>query len=308
MHLLEEVDRYLAGGTPENSPRAEAGRERAVELFGDRLEAALRLYMTYKSAGTLWPLATHGMPSWGTGARAGEIKEPQPRAAGPHNPSWTAVLGWCALEAIGTMRDPQNPDPAAAELFDALRLRGPLAAAFGAEGLAGDEDWRAAARLRASFAHSSRSYLQPAAQRASRLAGAETPHFHSATEKPPVSGTPVLHSATERTPLPGTPLFHPQSWIHDPDVAWAIGVHEHEGVSYLVKEHLERLMWWMALRDLLEVAAAPAPRQERVMWIEEAIRERMHVAERGGYRVEVLEEMALFDGAREREAEVQKRS
>jgi hypothetical protein len=263
-----------------------------VELFGDRLEAALRLYVTYKSAGTLWPLATYGMP----------------KAAAPHKPSWTAVLGWCALEAIGTMRDPQNPDPAAAELFDALRLRGPLAAAFGAAGLAGDEDWRAAARLRASFAHSSRSYLQPAAQRASRLAGSETPLFHTATEKPPVSGTPLLHSATQKTPAPGISLFHPQSWIHDPDVAWAIGVHEHEGVSYLVKEHLERLMWWMALRDLLEVAAAPEFERDQLALIEGAIRERMRVAERGGYRVEVLEEMALFDGAREREAEVQKRS
>ncbi|HKF23385.1 MAG TPA: alpha-amylase family glycosyl hydrolase [Candidatus Angelobacter sp.] len=272
--LLAEVDRYLS------ETSSIAARDRAVELFGNRLQAAQKLALTYKAAGTLWPLATNGMP-----ALDGENQRPQPGAA-LHKPSWTAVLGWCALEAIGVMHDPESPDPAAAELFDALRLRGPLAAVFGAEGLNGDEDWRAAARLRASFAHSSRSHWPSAAQRASRFAGSETP---------------FVRPATERTPMPVLPLFHPQSWIHDPDVAWAIGVHEHEGVSYLVKEHLERLMWWMALRDLLEVAAAPEFERDQLALIEGAIRERMRVAERGGYRVEVLEDIVLFGAPQERE-------
>jgi glycosidase len=290
--VLTEVDRYLAGaGSPDPAGVARAGleaqRHLAVELFGQRLEAALKLDMVYRNAGTLWPLAARGMPAL----------DGDKRTDGPKS-SWIAVLGWCALEAIGTMRDPEHPDTAAAELFDALRLRGPLAAAFATQGLADDEDWRAAARLRASFAHSPR----PAAGASAR---------------------------------PST--WRGASWIHDPDVAWVIGVHEHEGVSYLVKEHLERLLWWMALRDLLEIAATPgsptrasrdgveAPASparagfarggaeasqfepERLALIEEAISERMNAAERSGYRVEALEETALFSAPREREESVQKR-
>jgi len=174
--------------------------------------------------------------------------------------SWIAVLGWSALEAIGAMRSPENPDLVAAELFDALRLRGPVAAAFAAHGTATDEDWRAAARLRASFAHSSRS------------------------------------------------RFQAQAWIHDPDVAWVIGVHEYEGVSYLVKEHFEKLLWWMALRDLLEAAAAPKVERGRLALIEASIRECMKIAESGGYRVEVLEEAGLLDSLSEREEKLQEKS
>jgi hypothetical protein len=289
--LLAEVERYLAGagsparpalacwgegGAPESSNAAQ--RSLAGELFGERLEAALKLDMIHKTAGKLWPPAASGMPASDGGQRADGTKS-----------SWIAVLGWCALEAIGTIRDPEDPDAAAAELFDALRLRGPLAAAFSAQGLADDEDWRAAARLRASFAHSSR------------------------TAAPGNAGSPT------RAPF----AWRGASWIHDPDVAWVIGVHEHEGVSYLVKEHLERLLWWMALRDLLEIAAAPGsparagfardgveapgPEPERLGLIEEAISERMNAAKRGGYRVEALDETLLFNVPREREEDLQKR-
>jgi hypothetical protein len=246
-HLLAEVDRYLG----ERSNAAE--RARAAELFVDRLHAALKLDTVYKAAGTPWPLAVHGMPAQDGRKPADGTKS-----------SWVAVLGWCALEAIGeigeigAMRDPANPDAAAAELFDALRLRGPVAAAFAAQGLTGDEEWRAAARLRAAFAYSSRN------------------------------------TAAGR-------------WVHDPDVAWAVGVHEHEGVSYLVKEHLERLLWWMALRDLLDVAGATQFEPDRLKWIEEAIKERVNAAERAGYRVETLEAMTLFDAPREPEESLQKR-
>src|SRR6202007_2479345 len=70
---------------------------------------------------------------------------------------WSTVLGWCAVEAIGRLQDATNPK-AAAECFDVLRLRGPLADAFAALGLESEERWRAAARVRASFEHASRAH------------------------------------------------------------------------------------------------------------------------------------------------------
>src|SRR5262249_30121761 len=243
--LLAEVDRYLAGGPTEGSDAEQC--DAALELFGKRLRAALQLDMTYRTAGKFWPLAANGMPFSDGANRANAL-------ALASKSAWSAVLAWCALEAIGAigaMHDPENPNPAAAGLFDALRLRGPLAAAFAAQGLAGDEEWRAAARLRASFAHSRQ-------------------------------------------------LRGPQPWIDDPDVAWAIGLHEHEGGRYLVKEHLERLLWWMALRELLDIAGMPRLEQERLALVEEAISDRMKAAERGGYRVDALEEIVSLAGTIDR--------
>src|SRR5262249_53303196 len=142
--FLTEVDRYLAGGSVES---VDAKRhDAALELFGKRLRAAMQLDMTYRTEGTLWPLAANGMPLLDGANRAKAL-------ALASKSAWTAVLGWCALEAIGGMHDPENPDLATTELFDALRLRGPLAAAFAAQNLVGDEEWRAAARPRAAVVH-----------------------------------------------------------------------------------------------------------------------------------------------------------
>jgi len=283
-HLVAEVDRYLAGVAPERSAAspdlarpstpaiptqagwgARAGVERplAEDLFQDRLEAAQKLAAISGDVPRPGPLTMLVDADRRTSTSAGEVRAADRGRAGKS--SWIAILGWSAVEAIGAKRNPENPDAAAAELFDTLRLRGPLAAAFAGQGVAGEEDWRAAARLRASFAHASRS-AAPAAQR-----------------------SPARASVRGAT------------WLQDPDVAWAIGVHEYEGVSYFVKEHLERLLWWMALRDLLQAATAPKPEHDRVALIEEAVRDRMRAAERGGYRVEVLDELGLLDALGERE-------
>ena len=77
----------------------------------------------------------------------------------------------------------------------------------------------------------------------------------------------------------------PYSWIHDPDVAWVIGVHQHEGAHYLVKEHFEKLLWWMAFRKLLETEEL-----EQLHEVEREIKARMETVAQAGYRVEALEE------------------
>jgi hypothetical protein len=87
-----------------------------------------------------------------------------------------------------------------------------------------------------------------------------------------------------------TPLF---SWLHDPDVAWLIGLHEHEGLRYFNKELSERLLWWMALRAMLAIAADPKPDREAVRDLEHQLERRMRAAAKAGYSVE-----ALFDSGR----------
>jgi hypothetical protein len=86
------------------------------------------------------------------------------------------------------------------------------------------------------------------------------------------------------------------TFLHDPDVAWLIGVHEYEGARYLVREPFERLMWWMALPAMLELAADEAPDPDKVAALERGLRARVSAAEKAGYRVEVL-----LDGATEPE-------
>jgi hypothetical protein len=158
---------------------------------------------------------------------------------------WGAVLAWSVMEAMAELLDEPSGPAAAAQLFDALRLRGPIAEAFAACGIEGEERWRAAARLRAVFAHAG------------------------------------VASA-------------PYSWIHDPDVAWVLGVHQYEGVHYLVKEHFERLLWWMEFRRLLEVKGT-----EELRSVEQEIRARMEVMAQAGYRVEELEESMTKEGTAE---------
>jgi hypothetical protein len=161
------------------------------------------------------------------------------------------------LEAVADVYDAAEAPRSAAHLFDALRLRETFAERFEALGLVDEERWQAAARLRAAFAH------------AAWAPGAET-----------IGGR-------------STALF---SWLHDPDVAWLIGVHEHEGVRYFVKEPFERLQWWMALRALIMLASAPRSDREAIQALEEEVQARMRAAEEAGYRVE-----ALFESGRERQ-------
>jgi hypothetical protein len=162
---------------------------------------------------------------------------------------WGAVLAWCAVHALGCLSDPKEAEAAAVQLFDSMHLREALADAMAKLGLKDEERWRAAARIRASFAHTG---WAPGAQA--------------------VPGRP-------------TALF---SWVHDPDVAWVIGVHEWDSIRYFVKEPYQRLLWWMALPALLTLAKKPQPDREQVRALVEQIEARVRAAEQGGYRVEAL--------------------
>jgi glycosidase len=162
---------------------------------------------------------------------------------------WNAVLAFAAVECLGGAADARDPDAASVRLFDALRLREPIADVLETAGVADDERWRSAARVRAAFAHAA---WAPESRTADARRG------------------PYL------------------DWLGDPDVAWLLGVHEHEGVRYFGREHYERLQWWLALRRLLALAETDTPARTRVATLEQVLRARAAHAQAAGYRVEAL--------------------
>jgi glycosidase len=238
---LLQAARHLAS-RDDGGKKARRGDLRAAEKqFQQHLRAALRVP----------PLERYFAEPWPADARAVLPAAKTPAAEGPA--IWGTILGWCALQALGFQQRPADAVRAAAGLFDDLRLRGPMAEAFEALGLKGEERWRAAARVRAAFVD------------ASWAVGAEA--------------------------APGR-VVAPFSWLHDPDIAWLIGVHEYEGVRYFVKEPFERLLWWMALPRLLALAGPPAPAPEAMRALEQRLRARMRAAAEAGYKVEALLESA----------------
>ncbi len=210
--LLEQFDSYLSASMPGGGVRPVQAAHRQ---FVARVDAALELQNSYR-----WP------------ASSGAVI---PVAAENPEAAWSAILSWSALEAMGALLKPAHTDVSAVQVFDDLRLRSTMADSFASCGLEGEETWRAAARIRASFAHASRSSA-------------------------------------------------PYSWIPDPDVAWVIGVHQHEGATFVNQEQFEKLLWWMALRDLLEAGA------EEILEIQHQISRRMETLEQAGFRVEALED------------------
>ncbi|MGA8670219.1 MAG: alpha-amylase family glycosyl hydrolase, partial [Terracidiphilus sp.] len=61
---------------------------------------------------------------------------------------WGPVFAWCAIDCLSSSIDSARPKRTALEIYDRLRLREPMAHAFGALGMEGEEAWRAAARIK----------------------------------------------------------------------------------------------------------------------------------------------------------------
>ncbi len=258
--FLVEARRYAstAGAAAAGLDSAEkwsGDPDQAADLFERRLKAALRLPDLEHQFSAPWPEEARAvLPSISEDSKQGSTDGAAARKS--RQPAiWGTILAWSALEALGNFKDPVQPERAAADLFDRLRLREPMADAFAALGLEGEERWRAAARVRAAFAH---------------------PGW--------APGADLLsHRATA-----------PFSWLHDPDVAWLVGLNEHEGVRYFVKEEFERLLWWMALRALLTLASEPHPDPQKLHVVERELNARNRAAAEAGYSVE-----ALFESGRE---------
>jgi hypothetical protein len=202
--------------------------ESAEQVFEKHADAALKIAALEARFASPWP------------GEARTLFEPHRAAA------LGAILGWCALEALGRACDPANAAESAARAFDTLRLRDIVAEAEGRLGLDGEECWRAAARVRVALAH--------------------------APSAPGARGAPAVRA----------PGF---DWVRDPDAAWLTDVNEYEGVRYFVKEPFERLLWWMALPALLDLAAQASPSPQAIRALERDIAASMAAAAAAGYRL-----------------------
>jgi len=181
-----------------------------------------------------------------------------PNDAGKENAArWATVIAWAAVRTLGGLLSASEPDHAGAKLFDALRLREPMAQALSRFGLKDDEHWRAAARVRAIFANE--AWL-PGAQRTAKS---------------------------------------PYSWLHDPDVAWLINVHEYQGIRYFNKEMYECLLWWMAFPALLRIAESSTPDPRKLHELELQIESRIDAAGGAAYQVAALFELGEGTGPQE---------
>jgi len=203
--LLAEVKRFAATSSGESAGLTpvrdwKTGKQDPSELFIQRITAALRLPTQL----------AHFEKS--LSAQVPVVLPVSREAMATALPNWGAVVAWVALEAIGVAQDPESPCTGAVTVFDALRFRQAIADALGKLELHGEDRWRAAARIRASFAHAA---------------------WGPAAEEQPGRRAPSL------------------SWEHDPDVAWLLGVHEYEGDRYFNKESFEQLIWWNTLPTLL---------------------------------------------------------
>jgi len=229
------------------SAAATAAGIRAAEWKGDFDVAAVHFRKRFEAALKIPDFETYLSKPWPEEAR--EVLPTREKSTAPFEGRWATVLAWCALDALGHFADPDSSDHAAGEMFDAMRMRHAFAAGFAASGLDGEEHWRAAARLRAMFAHS-----------------AWAP---GATEQPVTRKSAVL------------------SWVHDPDVAWLMGVHEYEAERYFNKEAFERLMWWMSLPAMLGFIEQGSA-QDKAAELERELEQRFKLAAEAGYRVEGL--------------------
>lgn len=208
--------------------------EEAVESFERRIDAVSRIPDLQSSFARPWSAcACDVLPSESSTQNGGR---------------WATVLAWSAIHSLGEMLDPLEPEPAGVRLFDALKLREPMADAFSQFGMEGDELWRAAARVRAVLANVA---WAPGARRTAAS---------------------------------------PYSWLHDPDVAWLINVHEYEGTRYLNKEMYECLLWWMALPALVRVAKRTTLDKKAIEKLEHEIDSRIDAAAKADYQI-----MALFE-------------
>lgn len=205
-------------------------------------------------------------------------------SASPRRPSaklWGPVLAWCAVELLAKSIDPERAKDAALELFDRLRLRQALGAAFSALGLEGEDSWRAAAGIRVLLlAQASAGKHTLVTEAAAAKAGGATLEISSAdlkAEKRANAAEVVNQHAGLDAAL----------WA-DADVRWLCGVHTAEEHEYLVREPYEELLWWLELPRLMHVAGEAAPTKTELSALLEDVRAGIAAAEAAGYRVDVL--------------------
>ncbi|HUX43150.1 MAG TPA: alpha-amylase family glycosyl hydrolase [Terracidiphilus sp.] len=253
--------------------------------FQERMRAAMRL-----------PVVETAFPKPWTAAARRVLPSPSPQLTA--TAMWGPVLAWSALESLAESVDPRNPERAALDLFDRLRLREPLAQAFQALGFEGEAGWRSAARIKVALLAAAGA-AEPEAAEPCVEEPTNAP-LDIAADAPSVAAEPAVKPSAEKPgkPVPAAPAelpepeaervaLAPRLWL-DPDVRWLAGVHASHGIDYLVREPYEELLWWLLMPSLLRMAQEKSPSTAEAHRMSRTIAEALDTAAAAQYRVDAL--------------------
>ena len=248
------------------APVRPAELETVAAAWRQNLRASMRFPAVEAQFATPWPAAAR---------RVLPCASPQFTATA----MWGPVLAWCALQALAQFvagSSAARSAEIAVDLFDRLRLREPLARAFDALGLEGEEAWRGAARIKVLL------LARAAAAQAGRKGKQPEGEFEAKPKRTAAAaGAGAARPASEATLLPSV------LW-RDSDVQWLAGVHEAEGHHYVVREPYEELLWWLNMPALLEMAARSASGSEAVDQLGNSIDDAIKAMEAAAYRVDEM--------------------
>jgi glycosidase len=253
--LREAQSIYRANGV--HSPDAPGVNPATLEeAFHRRVWAVMRIPALESLFPQPWPAAARRvLPS----------QSPQLTATA----LWGPVLAWSVLELLAESVNARNPQRAALDLFDRLRLREPLANAFQSLGFEAEESWRVAARIKVALLIEARVFA---------AAGEPAPPPRALAARP---------SIPEPLPEPAIPILSPALW-QDPDVRWLTGAHASGNQSYFVKESYEELIWWLQLPALCRLASEPVPSRSSIQQISRTVADSVQSAALAAYRVDAL--------------------
>jgi glycosidase len=272
-------------------PRVSGGRVPARPILPDTLapecRKCLRAVMRLLSVESLLP------PPWVAAARR-VLPNPSPQISATS--LWGPVMSWCLIQVLAEAIDGEDRQRTALDLFDRLRLREPLAQAFNALGLEGEEGWRAAARIKILLlieSHGDEKRTREAPP--SKMAGADSQKLPKAAEALAAEAASSSSFKQADTELRGgakgeevSDFIIPSDLWKDPDVRWLTGFNEAEGHAYVVREPYLELLWWLSLPEILKLANMTVPTRTAGSAISKKIETAVAEVERAGYRVDAL--------------------
>jgi hypothetical protein len=146
----------------------------------------------------------------------------------------------------------------AVDIIDRLRLRQPMAEAFEALGLEGEDRWRAIARVRLLL-----TLMDVAPE----------------TEE---------QSAAKMKPVSTEWMEFPAAMWRDPEMQWLVGWNEWEGHTYIAKEPYEELLWWMQLPRIYRMTGSKAASRQAAAKLQTAMQKACREMSERRYRVDEI--------------------
>jgi hypothetical protein len=193
-------------------------------------------------------------------------------------------MAWCLLQVLAEAINPDDINRTALDLFDRLRLREPLAQAFNALGLEGEQGWRGAARIKVLLIVESRA---GASAKAGSTEAAQLPTA-AAEAASTTSSAQAGEDAGSTEPGGSLATIIPGDLWQDSDVRWLTGFNEAEGHAYVVREPYEELLWWLSLPELLKLASQAVPNRAAASALNQRIQQALRTVEKASYRVDAL--------------------